>query len=572
MVKFLSKMKAVSNLTNESGERPLLVIPLGGIGEIGLNMMALEWGEDLIVIDAGLMFPEEEMPGVDIVIPDLTYLKTQRDKIRGVVLTHGHEDHIGALPYLLREIQVPIYGTPLTLGLVAEKLKEYDLLSEAILITVKPRQIVKLGVFEVEFIQVTHSIVDGVGLGITTPVGRVVHTGDFKVDQTPVDGKLMDLQKFGEYGDRGTLVLMSDSTNSEREGYTLSEREVGKAFEEIFSQAPGRIILATFASHIHRIQQAVDVAVKTGKRVIINGKSMLDNTRIAIELGYLSIPPRTIASIEDLSYLPPQQVVIITTGSQGEPMSSLSRIATNQHKQIKIQPGDTVILSSRVIPGNEQNIGQVINQLFRLGAQVIYERVSEVHVSGHASQEEQKMMLNLVRPTYFIPVHGEYRHLVHHAQLAERLHIPKENIFILDDGDVVEFLPDRAAKTGQVPAGRIFIDGNRVGEVNEEILHERRRLGAHGLILVILKVEKATGQLVQPPDLITRGFGAEAILEELATRVHEILKEQYKGRIYSAPTQRDWEAVQNQIKKRLRRFLLKKIERSPVILPIIIEV
>lgn len=559
-------MRATSSLINEPKEQPLLVIPLGGIGEIGLNMMALEWGEDLIVIDAGLMFPNEEMPGVDIVIPDLTYLKTQRDKIRGVVLTHGHEDHIGALPYLLREIQVPIYGTPLTLGLVAEKLKEYDLLSEAILITVKPRQIVKLGVFEVEFIQVTHSIVDGVGLGITTPVGRVVHTGDFKVDQTPVDGKLMDLQKFGEYGDRGTLVLMSDSTNSEREGYTLSEREVGKAFEEIFSQAPGRIIIATFASHIHRIQQAVDVAVKTGKRVIINGKSMLDNTRMAIELGYLSVPPQAVAPIEALSHLSPEQVVIITTGSQGEPMSSLFRLAANQHKQIQIQPGDTVILSSRVIPGNEQNIGRVINQLFRLGAQVIYERVSEVHVSGHASQEEQKMMLNLVKPTYFIPVHGEYRHLVHHARLAERLHIPKENIFILDDGDVVEFRPDRAAKTGRVPAGRIFIDGNRVGEVDEEILQERRRLGAHGLILVVLKVEKATGRLVQPPDLITRGFGAEVILEELANKVYEVLKEQ------ETESQRDWAAVQDQIKKRLRRFLLKKIERSPVILPIIIEV
>jgi len=566
MIKFCLKMRAVSNLTNESGEQPLRVIPLGGIGEIGLNMMVLEWGKDLIVIDAGLMFPEEEMPGVDIVVPDLTYLKTQRDKIRGVVLTHGHEDHIGALPYLLREIQVPVYGTPLTLGLVAEKLKEYDLLSEAILITVKPRQIVKLGVFEVEFIQVTHSIVDGVGLGITTPVGRVVHTGDFKVDQTPVDGKLMDLQKFGEYGDRGTLVLMSDSTNSEREGYTLSEREVGKAFEEIFTQAPGRIILATFSSHIHRIQQVVDAAVKTEKRVIINGKSMLDNTQIATELGYLSIPPQTIASIQDLSHLSPEQVVIITTGSQGEPMSSLSRMATNQHKQIQVQPGDTVILSSRVIPGNEQNIGRVINQLFRLGAQVIYERVSEVHVSGHASQEEQKMMLNLVKPTYFIPVHGEYRHLVHHAQLAERLHISKENIFILDDGDVVEFLADRAAKTGRVPAGRVFIDGNRVGEMNEEILQERRRLGAHGLILIVLKIEKATGRLVQSPDLITRGFGAPVILEEVAAKVHEVLKEQ------EAEPQRDWEAIQDQIKKRLRRFLLKRIERSPVILPIMIEV
>jgi ribonuclease J len=359
---------------------------------------------------------------------------------------------------------------------------------------------------------------------------------------------------------------MSDSTNSEREGYTLSEREVGKAFEKIFSQAPGRIIMATFASHIHRIQQAVDAAVKTEKRVIITGKSMMDSTRMATELGYLSIPSRNAGSIEDISRFSPRELVIITTGSQGEPMSSLFRMAMNDHKQIQIQPGDTVILSSRVIPGNEQNIGRVINQLFRLGAQVIYEQVSEVHVSGHASQEEQKMMLNLVKPTYFIPVHGEYRHLVHHARLAERLRIPKENIFILDDGDVVEFLPDRAAKTGRVQTGRIFIDGTRVGEVTEEVLQERRRLGTHGLILVVLKVEKETGRLVYPPDLITRGFGAQVISEEIAAKVQEVLKE------HETESPKNWEAIQDQIKKRLRRFLLKKIERSPVILPILIEV
>jgi len=564
MIKFPSKM-TVSNLTNSSGEQPLRIIPLGGIGEIGLNMTILEWGEDLIVIDAGLMFPEEDTPGIEIIVPDLTYLKRQRHKIRAVILTHGHEDHIGALPFLLREIQVPIYGTPLTLGFVAEKLKEYDLLSETVLMTVKPRQVVRLGVFEVEFLRVTHSIVDGVGLGITTPVGRVVHTGDFKVDQTPVDGQLMDLQKFGEYGDRGTMVLMSDSTNSEREGYTPSEREVGKAFEEIFHQAPGRIIIATFASHIHRVQQVVDVAVKTGKRVIINGKSMLDNTRIAIELGYLTIPSRALAKTEELADLSPAKTVIITTGSQGEPASSLYRMATDQHKQIQIQPGDTVILSSRVIPGNELHIGRLINQLFRLGARVIYEQVSEVHVSGHASQEEQKMMLNLVRPTYFIPVHGEYRHLVCHAQLAQRVGIPKENTFILDDGDVVEFFTDRAAKADRVPSGRIFIDQNRVSEVNEEILQDRRRLGANGLMLIILKVKKETGRLVQPPDLVTRGLGADIILEEVKGQIHEILEKH-------AESQRDWEVIQDQIKKRLRRFLFKKLERSPVVLPVLIEV
>ena len=547
------------------------IIPLGGFSEIGKNMMAMEFEDDIIVIDAGLMFPEEEMPGVDIVIPDLTYLKSQRDKIRGVVLTHGHEDHTGALPYLLREIQVPIYGTPLTLGFVSEKLKEYGLLSEAILITVKPREVVKLGAFEVEFIRVTHSIVDGVGLGITTPVGRVVHTGDFKIDQTPVDGQLMDLERFGAYGDRGTLVLMSDSTNSERQGYTLSEREVGRAFEEIFRQAPGRIILATFSSHIHRIQQAVDVAVKTGKRVIINGKSMVDNSRMAKEMGYLTIPAQSSAKIEDLPHLPADQVVVITTGSQGEPMSALARMAAEDHKQIQIRPGDTVILSSRVIPGNEKNIGRVIDKLFRLGAQVIYERVSEVHVSGHASQEEQKMMLNLVRPDYFIPVHGEYRHLVHHARLAEGLGIHRENIFLLGDGDVIGFLPDRAAKIGQVPTGRVFIDGNRIGEVNEQTLQDRRRLGTAGLILVILKVEKTTGRLAQDPELVTRGFGAEVLTEELQSRIRAILDEQCKGNVDSAPTRTDWETVKDQIQRRLRRFLLKKIERSPVILPIIIE-
>lgn len=550
-------------------ESALLIIPLGGVGEIGLNMTVFQSGEDIIVVDAGLMFPEEEMLGVDLVIPDITYLIKNREKVRGIIITHGHEDHIGALPYLLREINVPVYGTPLTLGLIAEKLKEHDLYEKCVLMTVKPRDVIQTGVFSVECIRITHSIVDGIGLGITTPAGRVIHTGDFKIDQTPVDGELMDLRRFNDYGDMGTLVLLSDSTNVEKEGYSLSEREVGAAFDEIFSGAKKRIIVATFASNIHRIQQVIDVASMHNRRVILNGKSVINNSRIAVELGYLRYPPTVMATMEDLYTLPDDSVVIITTGSQGEPMSSLSRMAMDDHKQIKIKEGDTVILSSRFIPGNERAIGRVINHLFRRGANVFYEQVSDIHVSGHACREEQKMMINLVRPKYFIPIHGEYRHLVYHARLAESLNIPKENILILEDGDVARFSLDGVTREGKVEAGRVFVDGKGIGDVGSIVLRDRQHLGMDGVIIVLLGLEKSTSKILIGPEIITRGFvyaeEAQEIIEELKRLVIGLLDEM------TQESKQEWIVVKERVTGAMKRYIKKKIERRPMIIPIIIE-
>ena len=503
-------------------ENTLSVIPLGGVEEIGLNMTVFEYNADIVVVDAGLMFPEEDMLGVDFVIPDFSYLLDNREKIRGVILTHGHEDHTGALPFLLKEINVPVYGTPLTLGLVKEKLREHNL-ENVELISVKPREVINLGVFSVEFIRVTHSIVDGVGLGITTPVGLVVHTGDFKLDPTPVDGQLMDFHKFSEYGERGTLLLLSDSTNAEKGGFTFSEKEVRRVFEDIFSNTQGRIIIATFASNIHRIQQAIDVAVKYGRRIILCGKSIVSNAQIALDLGYLRIPQNMWLRLEDLNNLKDHEVVIITTGSQGEPMSVLSRIAIDEHKHIKIKDGDTVILSAKMIPGNERSIGKIINHLFRRGANVIYEKVSEVHVSGHASKEELKLMLNMVRPKYFMPVHGEYRHLVYHSMLAKKLDIPKENIFILRNGTILEISDEGASENGRVNSGRIFIDGKGIGDVEEMVLRDRLRLAHGGIVLILLGIEKLTGNIISGPEIISRGFVFEDASQEVINSVKELL-------------------------------------------------
>ncbi|HZX47805.1 MAG TPA: ribonuclease J, partial [Nitrospirota bacterium] len=510
-------------------DKALLIIPLGGVGEIGLNMTVFRYGDDIIVVDAGLMFPEEEMLGVDIVIPDFSYLIENREKVRGILITHGHEDHIGAIPYLLRELNVPVYGTPLTIGLISEKLKEHDLNDKTNLISIRPKEVIELGSFSVEGIRITHSIVDGVGFGITTPIGRIVHTGDFKFDQTPVDGQLLDVHRFADYGNMGTLVLLSDSTNSEREGYCLSEREVGVAFNEIFAGAKKRIIVATFASNIHRIQQVIDAAAKYNRRVILNGRSVVNNTRIAEELGYLNYPTDVKATMDDLNELPSDKIVIVTTGSQGEPMSALSRMAMDDHKHIKIEEGDMVLLSSRFIPGNERAIGRVINHLFRRGANVLYEQVSDIHVSGHACREEQKMMLNLVKPKYFIPVHGEYRHLVYHSRLAEGLGIPRENILILENGDVAQFTEDSAKKTGKVDAGRVFVDGKGIGEVGSIVLRDRKHLGMDGIIIVIIGIEKSSGEIITGPEIISRGFIYEGdypeVIEELRQVVITLLGE-----------------------------------------------
>jgi ribonuclease J len=547
----------------------LSVIPLGGVEEIGLNMTVFECGDDIIIVDAGLMFPEEEMLGVDFVIPDFSYIFDNREKIKGIVLTHGHEDHIGALPFLLKEIAVPVYGTPLTLGLVRSKLLEHNL-EKAELNPVKPRDVIKLGIFSIEFIRVTHSIVDGVGLGIQTPLGLIVHTGDFKLDPTPVDGQLMDLHKFTEYGEKGTLLLLSDSTNAEKGGFTFSEKEVMRGFEDIFSNAPGRIIIATFASNIHRIQQAIDVTVKHGRKVIISGKSIVANAQIALDLGYLRIPEDTWLSLDDLKVLEDREVVIITTGSQGEPMSVLSRIATDEHKDIKIREGDTVILSARMIPGNERSIGRIINHLFRRGANVFYEKVSEVHVSGHASKEELKLMLNLIRPKYFMPIHGEYRHLVYHTMLAKKLGIPKENIFILQDGEILEISGEGARKNGRVNSGRVFIDGKGVGDVKEMVLRDRMRLAHDGIVLVLLSIEKLTGNIVSGPDIMSRGFVFEDASQEVMNDVKELLTNTIKG--LDKEVLSDSSVLQAKLRSTLKKYLRNTMERSPMIMPIIFEV
>jgi ribonuclease J len=510
-------------------ENILSVIPLGGVEEIGgLNMTVFEYNNDIIVVDAGLMFPEEDTLGVDFAIPDMTYLKNNRDKVKAVIITHGHEDHTGALPFLLKEIDVPVYGTPLTLGLVKEKLREHKL-EDAELIPVMPRDTVQIGAFSVEFVRVTHSIVDGVGLGITTPVGLVVHTGDFKLDPTPVDGQLMDFHRFAEYGERGTLLLLSDSTNAEKGGFTFSEKEVSRAFEDIFSNNKGRIVIATFASNIHRIQQAIDVAVKHNRKVILCGRSIVSNTQIALSLGYLRIPQDTWLKLEDLKNLQDHEVVIITTGSQGEPMSVLSRIATDEHKQIKVKEGDTVVLSAKMIPGNERSIGKIINHLFRRGANVIYEKVSEVHVSGHASKEELKLMLNLIKPKYFMPIHGEYRHLIYHSMLAKKMDIPKENIFIMKNGDVLELSDSDARKSGNINAGRIYIDGKGYGDVEEMVLRDRLRLAHDGIVLILLAIEKVTGTIVSGPEIISRGFVFEDASQEIISNVKELLTSTING-------------------------------------------
>jgi len=557
------------NNSEFSQDLPLHIIPLGGIGEIGLNMTLFQWGEDILIVDCGLMFPGTETPGVNIVIPDMQYILENRHRIRGLVLTHGHEDHIGAIPYLLKEVHVPIYGTALTLGLVTEKLREHEPPEEPDLNTIEAGDIKQFGVFTVEFIQITHSIVAGVGLGITTPVGRIVHTGDFKIDPSPVDGKIMDLATFGEYGRKGTLVLLSDSTNAEREGFTPSEKEVGEAFQNVFSKASGRIILATFASNIHRIQQAVNAAIQTNRKVCLNGRSMVNNAAIALQLGYLKIPKDIWVELDDIQKLPDNEVVLVTTGSQGEPMSALFRMSLGEHKHVQIHEGDTIILSSRVIPGNERAIGRVINNLFRQGATVLYERIHDIHVSGHASQEELKIMINLVKPTFFVPIHGEYRHLVHHSYLAQKLNISKDNIFLLDDGDILEVSPDKARKAGQVQSGRIYIDSRGGGIIDQITLRDRQRLSNDGLLVVLLRADLEKWKLAQTPEIHSRGF----ILEE----DHPVLLKDLKNLALKTfeeaddPLRADTSVLKTRIKNTLQKFIQKTLDKRPMVIPILIE-
>lgn len=546
----------------------LSVIPLGGVEEIGLNMTLFEYGDDMIIVDAGLMFPEEDMLGVDFVIPDFTYVIENVRKLKGILLTHGHEDHTGALPFLLKTAPAPVYGTPLTLALVQEKVREYDIAAD--LVAVRPRDTITLGAFTIEFIRVTHSIVDGVALGIRTPVGNVIHTGDFKLDPTPVDGEMMDFHTFSRYGEEGTLLMLSDSTNAEKGGFTYSEKEVRRAFEDIFAKTRGRIIIATFASNIHRIQQAIDVAVQFGRKVFMCGRSMVANAQIALDLGYLKIPEKTWLTIDKLRDMPDSESVIITTGSQGEPMSVLSRIATGEHKHITIREGDTVILSAKMIPGNERSIGRIINHLMMRGADVKYEKASEIHVSGHASKEELKLMMTIVRPRYFVPIHGEYRQLSHHARLARNSGIPKEHVFILRNGSVLEISEAGAMQLSQIHSGRIFIDGKDAPSVEDIVLRDRRRLGHDGIVIVLLGLERETRQVVIGPEIISRGFVFEDVSQDIITEVRHLMTQTIRE--VEDDVIADISLLQAKLRSRLKKYLRDTMDRYPMIMPIILEV
>ena len=547
----------------------LRIIPLGGLGEIGKNITVIEFKDDIIIIDCGLTFPEDEMLGIDVVIPDVTYLFKNREKIRGIVLTHGHEDHIGALPYILKKLNLPIYGTKLTLGLVETKLKEHRI-DNVTMNIVKPRDIIKLGCFEVELIKTSHSIPDSVGLAIHTPVGVIVHTGDFKIDFTPINDDVIDLHRFAEIGSKGVLALLADSTNVERPGYTMSEKTVGDTFNNIFSKAEERIIVATFASNIHRIQQIINSAELFNRKIVVSGRSMVNTINVAYELGYLKIKEGTLIDINDMGKYSNNEIVLVTTGSQGEPMSALARMASSEHRKIELLPEDTIIISASPIPGNEKTISRVINKLLEKGSKVIYESLADVHVSGHACQEDLKLIHTLLKPKFFIPVHGEYRHLKRHAELAESLGMPRENIFILDNGTVVEFTKDTGIIGQSVPAGNILVDGLGIGDVGNIVLRDRKHLSEDGLIVVVVTISKQDGSVIAGPDIISRGFvyvrESEDLMEEARGIVKNVLIECEKKNIT------DWATLKSSIREVLRSHLYEKIKRNPMILPIIMEV
>ncbi|MBL7224623.1 MAG: ribonuclease J [Desulfobacteraceae bacterium] len=548
----------------------LKVIPLGGLGEIGLNMMVIEHGPDLLIVDAGLMFPNDYMPGIDLVIPDFTYIRENKEKIRAIILTHGHEDHIGAIPFFLKEFPVPVFGTCFTLGLLRAKLKEHHLPEKAELREIRAGDITRLGPFNVEYISVNHSIVDGVGLAIDTPEGVLLHSGDFRIDPTPVDSQFTDLIRFAHFGEKGVLAFFSDSTNAEKEGYTLSEKDVQKTLDDLFQTCLGRLVVASFASNITRIQQVISLAAKFGRKVVFNGKSMITNVGIAKEQGFIHIPEDSEISERQINQFPDQNILIITTGSQGEPMSALTRMAQGKHKGIEIKSGDTVILSSRFIPGNEKAITSVINRLYRLGADVVYEKVSDIHTSGHARREELKLMLSLVKPRYFVPIHGEYRHLVKHAQIASEMGMADDRILIAEDGDVICFESLQMQLEKPVPFGRILVDGKGVGDIGETVLRDRRKLGGHGMVVILLIVDEETGETIYGPEIISRGFVFENqgqfILEDAECIVLEVLDE------LERPSPVDCAKVESEIRRRLKRFFYKVIERNPLIIPVIIAV
>ena len=549
----------------------LKIIPLGGLGEIGLNMMVVEYGEVMFIIDAGLMFPEDYMLGVDIVIPAMDYLRENADRIEGIILTHAHEDHIGSLPYLLKEIRLPVWGTPFTLEIVRNKLVEFDLNTHVDLNVVNPGEVLTIDPFEIEFIRVSHSTVDGVGLAITTPEGVIVHTGDFRISHSADKMKNTDISSFARFGEKGVLALMSDSTNVEVEGYTTSEQEVAKNLGKVIDAAEGRAIVALFASNVFRIQQVIDIARRNNRKVIFNGRSMEQITSVAIRLGYIKCPPGTIVDVKQINKLPPDQVVVITTGSQGEPMSALARMASGIHKHVNIHKGDTVILSSKYIPGNEKAIAGIINKLYRRGADVVYSKIADIHASGHAHQEELKLMIHLTRPKYLIPIHGEFRHLVVHARLAEKLGMDRENVVVAENGQVIAFDKEKGCQLEEkVQTGRILVDGKGIGDVGRSVLKERRELSEGGLVVVTMIIDEETGVVLYGPELISKGFVFDSatgyLVDDAQCVILEIVEE------IDAGQESRVELLRKKLQRALKQYFAFAINRRPLIVPVIIEV
>ena len=557
-------------MTKNNKETRLKIIPLGGLGEIGKNLTVFEYDRDIVVVDLGSIFPREDMPGVDLVIPDTTYLEHNRDKIRGYFITHGHEDHICAVPYVLRNLPAPIYGTKLTLALCEHKLKEHRLTGVAPLNVVEAGDVVEAGAFRVEFIHVNHSIPGACALAIHTPVGVVVHTGDFKVDYTPQEGAPTDFGRLAELGSQGVLALLADSTNAERQGYTMSERKVAATFNGLFEKATGRVIIAMFASNVHRIQSVVDSSIRFGRKVCMVGRSMINVSKVAMQLGYLTIPEGRLISVDDLDRYPDEQITVVTTGSQGEPMSGLSRMAFAEHRKLEIRENDTVIISATPIPGNEKSVSRVINQLIRIGANVIYESLAEVHVSGHARQEELKLMHSLVKPKFFMPVHGEYRHLYHHANLARTLGMKDDNILIAEIGDVIELSPESIDVTGVAPSGSVLIDGPGIGDVGAVVLRDRKHLSEDGLLIVVMGLDHELGSVVSGPDIISRGFVYVRESDELVEGAREAAMRAIDA--FGPVDSTEWNRLKNDVRESVQRYIYDTIKRNPMILPIVVEV
>lgn len=548
----------------------LKIIPLGGLGEIGKNITAIEYKDEIIVIDCGISFPDEDMYGIDLVIPDIKYLLDNKNKVKGLFLTHGHEDHIGAIPYILKQINIPVYGTKLTIGLVKNKLKEHNMLSKSNLNPIRPGELIKLDELAIEFIRVTHSIAESCALAIHTPIGTVLHTGDFKIDYTPIDGKLMDLNRIAQLGQEGVLLLMADSTNVERAGHSLSEKIIGETLNRIISNAKGRVIVATFASNIHRMQQIADASMIYDRKIVFSGRSMENISNVAMDLGYLHIPEESIIGIEDLNRYPSDKITIITTGSQGEPMAGLSRIAYGSHRHISIEQDDLFIISASPIPGNDKLVSRVINQLYRKGVEVIYEDLEDIHVSGHAYKEELKLIHTLVKPKYFMPVHGEYRHLKHHSDLALKLGMDKSNVFTLETGQVLEISQDKAIATEKVHTGVVFVDGIGVGDVGNIVLRDRRDLARDGMVTIVVAINKETYSIVSGPDIITRGFIYARESEDLINKIKDVAKEEIE--ICLGNNILEWQVLKGRVRKSVEQLLYHKTKRRPSVFPIIMDI